>query len=111
MTYERKIAILVNNKILIKALAEEFDMTQINMKKIFDRATDMIKDNVAAGNKVSIAGFGMFDIKKAGGREGVDPNTHERTMYPVKMKPVFRPSKAFVNLANERKKKNGKKNI
>jgi len=44
------------------------------------------------GEKVSIRGFGSFEIQTKKGRMGSDPNTHEPMMYDDYNKICFKPS-------------------
>jgi DNA-binding protein HU-beta len=56
---------------------------------------DAIKDALAAGDKVSLVGFGSFSVKKRAAREGRNPRTGRPLKIPAKKVPVFRPGKAL----------------
>ena len=56
---------------------------------------DAIKDSLAAGDKVSLVGFGSFSVKKRAAREGRNPRTGKPLKIPAKKVPVFKPGKAL----------------
>lgn len=56
---------------------------------------DAIKDALAAGDKVSLVGFGSFSVKKRAAREGRNPRTGKPLKIPAKKVPVFKPGKAL----------------
>lgn len=56
---------------------------------------DSVKDALAAGDKVSLVGFGSFSVKKRAAREGRNPRTGKPLKIPAKKVPVFKPGKAL----------------
>jgi DNA-binding protein HU-beta len=56
---------------------------------------DSIKDALAAGDKVSLVGFGSFSVKKRAAREGRNPRTGKPLKIAAKKVPVFKPGKAL----------------
>lgn len=56
---------------------------------------DAIKGALAAGDKVSLVGFGSFSVKKRAAREGRNPRTGRPLKIPAKKVPVFKPGKAL----------------
>jgi len=56
---------------------------------------DSVKDALAAGDRVSLVGFGSFSVKKRAAREGRNPRTGRPLKIPAKKVPVFKPGKAL----------------
>lgn len=62
---------------MIEALASETGVTKAEAEKVFNATFNLFKDELAKGNKVSVAGFGTFKISERKAREGRNPATGE----------------------------------
>lgn len=62
---------------MIEALANETGLTKAETEKVFNATFNLIKDELAKGNKVSVAGFGTFKTSDRAAREGRNPQTGE----------------------------------
>ena len=62
---------------MVEALANETGLTKAETEKVFNATFDLIKDELAKGNKVSVAGFGTFKTSDRAAREGRNPQTGE----------------------------------
>lgn len=62
---------------MIEALANETGLTKADAEKMFNATFDLFKEELAKGNKVSVAGFGTFKISERAAREGRNPQTGE----------------------------------
>jgi len=56
---------------------------------------DAIQDSLAAGEKVSLVGFGSFSVNKRAARIGRNPRTGEPLKIKAKKVPVFKAGKAL----------------
>lgn len=56
---------------------------------------DAIQDSLAAGEKVSLVGFGSFSVNKRPARTGRNPRTGEPLKIKAKKVPVFKAGKAL----------------
>ena len=54
-----------------------------------------ITEELVAGERVSIVGFGSFDVKTRGERVGRNPRTREEITIPASRTPVFKAGKAL----------------
>ncbi len=63
-------------------LAATFDMPKSHAKIYLTEAVALIGKNLRKGNKVRIAGLGVFEVKKRAARKGHNPGTGE----PIKIK-------------------------
>ena len=70
-------------------------MTKKQAASAVDAVLDAIKDALAAGDKVSLVGFGSFSVKERAAREGRNPRTGEPLKIAAKKVAVFKPGKAL----------------
>jgi DNA-binding protein HU-beta len=73
----------------IKAVAERTGNSQKETKEIIDAALDVITDALAQGKKVTLTGFGTFEVRHRQQREGVNPQTREKITIPETKTPGF----------------------
>lgn len=59
-----------------------------------------IKDALKEGEKVSLVGFGTFNVKVKNARAGRNPRTGERISIPQKQVATFKPGKSFREQVN-----------
>ena len=86
---------------LIKKIAEEANLTQKQAAAAVDSAVDAVVDAVAAGEKVSLIGFGTFEKKHRPARVGRNPATGEAMKFAASNVPVFKAGKAFKDKVNK----------
>ena len=62
---------------MIEAIATATGLTKADSEKAFNATFDLLKKELADGNKVSVAGFGTFKISERAAREWRNPQTGE----------------------------------
>jgi DNA-binding protein HU-beta len=85
----------VNKNELTAAVAEDLGLTQALARKAVEIVFDEIQSAVADGDKVSIAGFGVFVQHSRPARTGRNPSTGETIQVAASVIPKFRPGAAF----------------
>lgn len=60
---------------MIEAIASTTGLSKSDVEKVFTAIFDLFKDELVNGNKVSVAGFGVFKISERAAREGRNPQT------------------------------------
>lgn len=81
---------------VVEVLAEkDVKVTKKAMAEYVDTVFDVIADSVAAGENVSIAGFGKFEVTERSAREGRNPATGEAIHIEASKSPKFRASSTF----------------
>ena len=85
----------MNKTELIAAIANSANLTKKDATAALDAALDSIMAEVAAGNKVSILGFGTFEKKHREARIGRNPRTNETVEISASDVPVFKAGKGF----------------
>ena len=91
----------MNKTELINLMAEKTDMKKRDIIMVLDAFIESVTDQVAKGDKVTLAGFGVFESAERQARQVRSPQTGEIISVPAKTKPVFKPGKEFINLVND----------
>lgn len=78
---------------LIETLAAETNTTKRQAERTLMTFVNIVQRTVAKGEKVSITGFGTFDLGSRAARRGVNPQTGEEIQIPKMAMPRFRAGK------------------
>ena len=76
---------------LVKSVATKTKQPESQVLNVVNTTFDAISDALAAGEEVTITGFGSFRISERGAREGRNPQTGERITIAARKSPSFRP--------------------
>lgn len=79
----------------IKAVAEKAGVGQKEAKLIVDTALDVIIEGLARGEKITLTGFGTFEVRERQAREGVNPQTREKIQIAATKTPGFAASSSL----------------
>ena len=85
----------MNKTELIAAVAEKAGLTKKDAERIVSATFETITDSLNKGDKVSISGFGIFEVKSREARIGRNPRTKEEIKIPATKLPAFKASKAL----------------
>ena len=85
----------------IRQVAAQAGMTQKDTERVLDAAFCSLADALAAGERLTIPGFGTFDTKKRAARTGHIPSTGAAISIPETTIPVFKPAKLLKDKLNE----------
>jgi DNA-binding protein HU-beta len=80
---------------LINAVAEKSDLTKKDSEKAVSAVIDAITEALVSGDKVSLVGFGTFEVKSRAARKGINPRTKEPMPIPASKLPAFKAGKAL----------------
>ncbi len=80
---------------LIAAVAEKTGMTKKDAERAINATIEAITEGMAQGEKVQLAGFGIFEAKTREARTGRNPRTKETIQIPATRLPVFKASKTL----------------
>lgn len=73
----------------IKAVAEQTGISQKETKQVIDAALKVIEEALKRGEKVTLTGFGTFEVRQRQAREGVNPQTRAKINIPETKTPGF----------------------
>jgi DNA-binding protein HU-beta len=83
----------VTKQKLIETLAAETKTTKRQAEYMLTTFVGIVERTVAKGEKVSITGFGTFDLGSRAARRGVNPQTGAEIHIPKMPMPRFRAGK------------------
>lgn len=85
---------------MMEALAIKTGLSKTECEKVFNATFDLFKDELAKGEKVSVAGFGVFKISKRAAREGRNPQTGEKIKIAASKSVSFKAGSEFKKSVN-----------
>ena len=91
----------ISKKQLVDQIAAKTDATKTDINTILDAYIDVVKSNVAEGNKVQLVGFGAFELRHRAARKGRNPQTGKEIEIAASNVPAFKPGKSFKDEVNQ----------
>ncbi|MCY7977426.1 HU-related DNA-binding protein HupN [Bacillus inaquosorum] len=85
----------MNKTELIAKVAEKQRVSKKEAVPSVEKVFDTISEALKSGEKVSIPGFGTFEVRKRAARKGRNPQTGEEIDIPATKAPAFKPAKAL----------------
>ena len=85
---------------LISAVADKTDFTKKNAETAVNAIIATITDALASGEKVSIVGFGTFEVRDRKEKQ-VNPQTKQMMTAPASKAPAFKAGQALKSAVNK----------
>ena len=85
----------MNKTELVAAVAEKSGLTKKDAERVVSATFETITAQLMKGEKVQIAGFGIFEVKAREARVGRNPRTKEAIEIPASKVPAFKASKTL----------------
>lgn len=85
----------MNKAELVDKVAEKANVTKKEADTLINAITESVMEAVAAGEKVTLVGFGTFEPRSRAEREGRNPKTGETMKIPASTVPAFSAGKLF----------------
>ena len=85
----------MNKTELITAIADKAGIAKKDADKALTAFVEVVTDELKAGGKVQLVGFGTFEVKERAARTGINPQTKAQIQIPASKAPVFKAGKAF----------------
>ena len=85
----------MNKTELITSVAQNAGITKKDAERIVNATFDTIAAQLAAGDRIQVSGFGIFELKERQARVGRNPKTNAAIEIPASKSPVFKPAKAL----------------
>ena len=86
---------------LIAVVSERADLTKKDADKAVSVVLDAITEALVNGDKVSLVGFGTFEVKERAERMGHNPQTGEAIVISASKAPAFKAGTALKNAVNK----------
>ena len=80
---------------LVSLIAEKGDYSKKDAEKALSTVIDSITDTLKKGDKISLVGFGTFEVRKRAAKTAINPMTKEKIKVPAKKVPAFKAGKAL----------------
>ena len=80
---------------LIRQIANRASMSHKDAEKALKAFTEAVTEALKEGDKVTLVGFGTFEISERAGRTGRNPQTGEPVEIPASKSPKFKAGKAL----------------
>ena len=91
----------MNKTELVEAIAGKTNMTKTDTDKFIGAFLEVVTDALANGDKVSLKGFGNFEVRERPAREGRNPRTGETMPIPASKAAAFKASTALKKALNK----------
>lgn len=85
---------------IIALIAENTELSKADIEKVYNATFELFKDELAKGNKISVSGFGTFDISERAEREGRNPQTGETIKIAASKSVKFKAGKELKEKVN-----------
>ena len=85
----------MNKAELVEEVAGRVGLTKKETNNVVDAITLVITDSLARNERVTLVGFGTFQVRERKARRGVNPRTRETIQIPAKKVPKFKPGKGL----------------
>lgn len=83
----------MNKAELVEEVSGKVGITKKDAGNVVDAVTRTITNTLKKGEKVTLVGFGTFQVASRKARRGVDPQTRKTIQIPAKKVPKFRSGK------------------
>lgn len=86
---------------LIQAMQTKNECTKKDAEKAVNSVFAVITEALSAGDKVTVSGFGSFEVRDRNAKECKNPKTGETIHVPASKAPVFKASKNLKEVVNK----------
>lgn len=90
----------MNKQQLIDAATDASDLSKNEISSALDAILTTLTDALKAGEKVTLTGFGNFEVRERAARTGRNPQTGEEMQIAASRAPAFKPGKALKDAVN-----------
>jgi len=85
----------MNKAELVEEVAGKVGLTKKEANNVVDAITSAITDTLAMNERVTLVGFGTFQVIRRKERTGRNPQTGRTLQIPAKKVPKFKPGKGL----------------
>lgn len=90
----------MNKSQLIDKIAESADISKANAGRALDAFISTVTDALKDGDKVSLVGFGTFEVRQRSARTGRNPQTGAEIQIAAATIPSFKAGKGLKDQVN-----------
>lgn len=90
----------MNKTELITRISEKTELSKKDAEIVINAFIDVVGDALVSGEKITITGFGSFEVVERAARIGRNPRTGKSIQIPKSKSPKFKPSKNLKEAIN-----------
>ena len=83
----------MNKAEFVAKVAEKAEMTKKDAERAVNAFAEAVQEALSQGDRVSLVGFGTFEVRKRAARKGRNPRSGEEIEIAASTVPVFRAGK------------------
>ena len=91
----------MNKADLITSISEKSELSKKDSEAALNAIVASVEEALAKGDKVTLVGFGTFEVRKRAERKGRNPQSKEEITIPAATAPVFKAGKALKEAVNK----------
>ena len=85
----------MNKAELIASVAEKANLTKKDSESAVNAFVATVTESLKKGDKISLVGFGTFEVRERAARECINPQTKAKVMVPASKVPAFKAGQAL----------------
>jgi len=90
----------MNKTEFVSAIADKTGVSKKDVEAVVKAYSEVVADELKAGGKIQLVGFGTFEVSERAAREGINPLTKEKIKIKASKSPKFKAGKALKDLVN-----------
>ena len=90
----------MNKSDLVNAISTKTGLNKKNSESALNAFVSTIEEALKGGDKVTLVGFGTFEVRERAERKGRNPQTKEEISIPASKAPVFKAGKSLKDNVN-----------
>lgn len=94
----------MNKSELIEAVAKEAELSKKDAEAAVNAYTSVVTNTLKKGDKITLVGFGTYEVRERAARQGKNPQTGEVIKINAAKVPAFKPGKGLKDAVNGTKK-------
>ncbi|MGL5042038.1 MAG: HU family DNA-binding protein [Culicoidibacterales bacterium] len=92
---------MVSKKDLVTTVAETAELSKKDAESAVNAVLEAIKSALKSGEKVTLTGFGTFEVRERSARQGRNPQTGETIQIAASKVPAFKAGKELKEAVKE----------
>ena len=88
----------MNKSELVAAMAAKAELSKKDAEKALKAFEDAVMEELQAGGRIQLVGFGTFEVTERKARVGRNPKTNEEMPIPGGKAPKFKPGKQLKDI-------------
>lgn len=93
----------MNKAELVDAISKKTKLSKANTDKVLTTFMDVVKNQAKKGDKITLVGFGTYEVRQRKATTGVNPKTREKIKIPAKKVLKFKTSDVVNDMLNKKK--------